>query len=202
MLNVRKYINKTLSSNTYLVWVDDEKDCLLVDSGDSVQLLEDLFEDGFNVIGILLTHSHFDHIYGMNKIIRRYPKVKVYTNWFGRDSLLSDKLNLSRYHFNPYTIIEEGAIEVLPDNCTSLHLLGESISVYHVPGHNPSCLAFRVGEYLFSGDAFIPDVKVITNIPKANKGLAERNYEYLKKLSTNCIVCAGHGDIIDNRYYS
>lgn len=199
MINVKQYINDTLSSNTYLVWVDDEKECLLVDSGDSDQLLLDLCDNGLNVIGILLTHGHFDHINGMNKIISRYPKVKVYTNSFGKDTLFSEKLNLSKYYFNPYIIEEEDAIEVLPDYCMSLNLIGESISVFHVPGHNPSCLAFGIREYLFTGDSFIPEVKVITNIPNADKTLAVKNYEYLEKLSENRIVCAGHGVVIDNR---
>lgn len=199
MLHVKQYVNNTLSSNTYLVWVDDEKDCLLVDCGDSEQLFKDLAEGVFKVVGVLLTHGHFDHIYGLNRLLDMYPSLKVYTNAFGRESLLSVKLNLSRYHFNPYTIQDENAICVFSDDCFSMELIGLAVNVFHVPGHNPGCLAYKIENYFFTGDAYIPDVKVITNIPKAEKELANMNYDYLENITSGCIVCAGHGGVIDRR---
>ena len=43
------------------------------------------------------------------------------------------------------------------------------------PGHNPSCLCFEVGEYLFTGDSYIPGTKVVTNLPGGNKELAKES---------------------------
>lgn len=43
------------------------------------------------ISGVLLTHAHFDHIYGLNEIIALFPTTKVYTNEFGKRMLLNEK---------------------------------------------------------------------------------------------------------------
>lgn len=196
MIQVKQYINNLFTSNSYLVRRYNEKDCLLVDCGDSEELFSDLHNEKLNVVAVLLTHAHFDHICGLNLLLEHYPSVEIFTNDFGQESLLSDKLNLSKYHSKPFVLADGKRITVLSNGQLEIDLIGIKANIFFVPGHNPSCIAYRIDDYLFSGDAFIPGVKVVTNIPKADKSLAIANYNYLESISNNCTICAGHGVIV------
>ena len=71
---------------------------------------------------------------------------------------------------------------------------GTKVIVHYTPGHNPACLTYEVGDYLFTGDAYIPGVAVVTLLPEAEKSLAVRSQERIKSLSLSPgrILCPGH----------
>ena len=60
--------------------------------------------EGNEVSGVLLTHAHFDYIYGLPELIKRFPNSKIYTNEIGREALADGKLNMSLYHETPLTV--------------------------------------------------------------------------------------------------
>ena len=120
-----------------------------------------------------------------------FPGVKVYTNEAGRRTLADSRRNLSRYHgeamvyeSDNVVVCEEGDVVDLFD--------GVSARVFETPGHHPSCLTFEVGEYLFSGDAYIPGVAVVTILPEAEKSLAAQSLERIESLAEGKILCPGH----------
>lgn len=197
MIRIKQYINSIFSSNAYLICKDKEKDCFLVDCGDTNQLIEDVHQLGLNPVGVFLSHAHFDHIYGLNKLLSVFPLVKIYTTEFGRDALLSQKLNLSKYHQTPFELSYPSSIQIIEKDCDIIPVWGVDVKIIHVSGHNPSCLAYFLDKYLFSGDAFIPGFGVVTTVPKANKTLALKNYKILQQLSAGYVVCPGHGEIVN-----
>ena len=96
MLTVDFITNKVLHSRTYILCKENSNCVWLVDYGDTDRVLEKV---GDKIVeGVLLTHTHSDHIYGLEELIKRYPSVKVYTNAEGVEALKSPKLNLSHYH--------------------------------------------------------------------------------------------------------
>lgn len=68
---------------------------------------------------------------------------------------------------------------------------GVQAKVYHTPGHNPSCLTYEVGDYLFTGDAYIPGVKVVTTLKGGDKAKAAESVERILRLAEGKTVCAG-----------
>lgn len=73
--------------------------------------------DGFKGVDkVLLTHAHFDHIYGLNKLVEVNPNIKVYTNEYGRKMLLDAKMNLSLYHETPFVLNNPESIVVVENN--------------------------------------------------------------------------------------
>ena len=160
-----------------------------MDCGDVEPILDKI--EGREIAGVLLTHAHFDHIYGLPELIKRFPNCKIYTNAIGRETLADARLNMSLYHETPLTvegpqvqICSEGEEISLYDNVTA--------KVYETPGHHPSCLTFRIDNYMFTGDAYIPGVKVVTNLPKGNKKLAQESMERILKLSEGKKIRPGH----------
>lgn len=62
-----------LETNCYIV--ENEKECLIIDPGDEFEKINNNIKK--KVVGILLTHRHFDHI-GAIKDIVNYYNVSVY----------------------------------------------------------------------------------------------------------------------------
>lgn len=191
MLTVDFITNRVFNSRTYIISSTDCDRVWLVDCGDTDMVLELIGEKG--VEGVLLTHAHSDHIYGLEELIKRFPSVKVYTNVAGVEALRSPKLNLSHYH-SEYTDISIEApenIHVLAEGNT-IDVLGFAVKVYETPGHSPSCITYIVDDMAFTGDAYIPDVKVFTGFPQSNRKQAVLSEERIKQLTMNCSILSGH----------
>ena len=73
-----------------------------------------------------------------------------------------------------------------------IELPGETVTVYETVGHDSSCLCFRIGNRLFTGDVYIPGVKVFTGFPYSNRQQAQQSVERILQLSENCLVMPGH----------
>lgn len=71
---------------------------------------------------------------------------------------------------------------------------GVNTVCYETPGHNPSCLTFELGNWLFIGDAYIPGVKVVTMLPHSDKSKAKESVERILKLAGGRTVMPGHDD--------
>ena len=190
MLQVKKIVGKLLSSNMYLLYEEGNADCYLIDIGDSSAVAEEL-PDGMNVKGVFLTHSHFDHMGGINGLCRMHPECKVYTSEYGKEALYSDKKNFSLYH-EQSTVYEGENVCVLHDG-DSINLFDDvALNVMATPGHCPSCLTYYNDEYVFTGDSYMPEVAVVTKLPKGNMKQAAESIEKIMKLAETRTVLAGH----------
>lgn len=193
MIKVHQIINSIFESNTFILTYENK--CWIIDIGDTDKI-SDFISDKYELKGVLLTHSHFDHIYGINDFLKKFPDCKIYTSEYGETALKDAKKNLSFYH--------EQAIEYLEDNVQILKE-GDKIELFHniylevleTPGHCPSCLTYYTDNYIFTGDSYIPNLKVVTNLPKGNKIQAQESLERIKELAKNRIICPGHGKIFD-----
>lgn len=197
-INICFLTNTFFSSRTY--WLSEKKQTKiwLVDCGDIDEVLKKLPQKA-TISGVLLTHVHFDHIYGLNKLLSMFPNCVVYTNDFGQKSLTDPKRNFSRYHtdiddfvFNcPEKVIVVGEGE-------KIELFeGEYANVYFTPGHDESCLCYEIGENLFTGDAYIPGVKTVTTFPHSSKKKALESDLRISSMARGMKVWPGH-TIMDN----
>jgi glyoxylase-like metal-dependent hydrolase (beta-lactamase superfamily II) len=189
MLKIDYIRNSFFDSMTWLLSETESNQVWIVDCGDVEPILEKI---GNSVIaGVLLTHAHFDHIYGLPELIERFPTLKIYTNEIGQKTLADAKLNMSLYHETPLTvegpqvqICDKGDIMPLFRNVTA--------EIYETPGHHPSCLTYLVGNYIFTGDAYIPGIKVVTNLPKGDKNEAQESMLKILRLAEGKRILPGH----------
>lgn len=76
MLDVECIINGYLEENCYILNID--KKALIVDPGDEAErILNVIKENKYEVIGILITHHHFDHVGALKKVMDEFPVAKV-----------------------------------------------------------------------------------------------------------------------------
>ncbi|MBD5356720.1 MAG: MBL fold metallo-hydrolase [Bacteroides sp.] len=179
MLNIESHVNGLFSSVSYRVGQ------ILFDPGDEWA--------GFHgVKTVMLTHAHFDHIYGLNKVIELNPDVEVLTNEAGRQMLLDARKNLSYYHEDSFVISKPECIRVMDDNQEMESGGNMTVRAIFTPGHNPSCITWIVGDCLFTGDSYIPGIKTVTNLPGGNKRHAEESLAVIKNLADSKKIYPGH----------
>ncbi len=190
---IERIVNSIFTSNTFLLHQEGGLEYWLVDIGD-IDPVVALLSEGACVRGVFLTHTHFDHIYGINDLVSRYPDCMVYTSEHGREGLLSDKLNFSRYHGTPVVyrgenicVLHEGdRVELWP---------GCEAEVFETPGHDWSCLTYKMGDTIFSGDAYLPGTAVFARFPRSDKRLAAESEARIRSSLGGRCICPGHGEI-------
>lgn len=193
MIEVIRITNDISTSNTYIIKEKDKSYCWIIDIGDVSKIEKCIV--GLSVKGVFITHTHFDHIYGINKFLEKHPESVVYTSKKGQISLANTKFNLSKYHNSE--IEYKGDSEVLFNNDSIQIFPNINLIVYDTPGHDWSCLTYKVGDYLFTGDSYIPGLKVVTIFPRANKTKAEESLNLIYSLiDDDSIICPGHGEMI------
>ena len=161
-----------------------------MDCGDLRPLLPLLY--GKQLKGVLLTHAHFDHIYGLNELLRLYPDTLVITNQMGMDALLDAKKNMSFYHETPFVFEYPDNIRIVNDGDEIELSENLKTKIVATPGHHPSCLTYVIGDAIFTGDSYIPGVKVVTNLPKGNKKQAQESLAKISELSRGRTIYPGH----------
>lgn len=179
MVRIESHINELFSSVSYRVGE------VLFDPGDEWA--------GFHgVKAVMLTHAHFDHIYGLNKVIELNPEVEVLTNEAGRKMLLDARKNLSYYHEDSFVISKPECIRVVEDNQEIELDDSLKLTAVFTPGHNPSCITWVAADCIFSGDSYIPGIKTVTNLPGGNKKQAEESLAVISRLADGKKIYPGH----------
>lgn len=192
-MEVERFINSIFNSNSYLLTNGLSEQVWIVDPGDVSPLLSKI--GSRDLKGILLTHSHFDHIYGLNELIKKFPKTVIYTSTYGAEGLRSDKLNGSRYTDTSF-IVEEGEVQIVAEGNFIELWNNIKVEVWETAGHNRDCLTFYTAGYVFSGDALIPGIKVVAKSKYSDKLQVPVS---IRKIISNSkpddILCPGHNEL-------
>ena len=191
MLSVDYFTNRVFNSRTYILSKEGSDEVWLVDCGDADRIIERI--KGKKIKGILLTHAHSDHIYGLEEILEKFPQCIVYTNTAGIEALKSPKLNMSHYHseYTDISIDKTDHVRTIGEG-DAVEVLGMEVSVYDTPGHSPSCLIYILEDKAFTGDAYIPGVKVFTGFPHSNRIQAQKSLERILQLTSHLQIMPGH----------
>ncbi len=191
MLKIDYIVNSFFNSITWLLLITESNQVWLIDCGDSIPIINYINKNNLTLRGVFLTHTHFDHIYGLNELFEKFPDLIVYTSEYGKKSLFSDKMNLSCYHEKPF-IFKGNNVKVLRDK-DKIELSGKiTLNIVETPGHCPSCLTYYSDTCIFTGDSYIPGLKVVTKLPHGNKEDAISSIKIILDLVTNRKVYSGH----------
>lgn len=186
-MQVDRIENTIFSSNTYIVSVEEVD--FLVDCGDIYKL-----KDSLNIKAVFITHPHFDHIYGLNGLMRRFPNCTIYVHEEAYKALYNERLNLSKYCGKDFVFFFRSVVQLCKE-ISIIDINGFKIEAFHTPGHHPGAVCYRIGDYLFSGDSYIHGIQTITNLPQSDKAKAMTSEILIKKLWTkNIVLCPGHGN--------
>ena len=180
-------------TNFYFLYMEGSTEVIAVDPADKgAYLFDTLKKHNFTVGAILLTHGHFDHLWGCNEL-RQLSGAKVYAYKEEEDVLLSERLNVSSGVGRPYTVKPDYLFE---DN-EEFELCGVKGKVIATPGHTKGscCYYFEEANILVSGDTLFQESVGRTDLPTGSGGTLGRSIkERLLCLPGETTVYPGHGD--------
>lgn len=192
MIEIEQIVNSISQSNSYVLYHKLYDWAWLVDAGDASKITCCLEKHDKWLKGIFLTHTHFDHIYGLNELYHSNPDIIIYTSPEGKDSLYNEKWNLSKYHQRPF--VYQGCKIVELQEHDKIELWKDTLlEVFKTEGHDWSCLTYKTDSRLFTGDAYIPNIKTVTSFPKSNKEKAVESLYKIKHILGIHTIYPGHG---------
>lgn len=196
MLEVTRFVNSRFGSNTFILSHPEHDDVWVVDPGDTEPVFEWMQNhQKTSVTGILLTHAHFDHIYGVNEIVSKFSDCIVFiANDYGKDALRNSRVNGSRYTDEGPIVISENARIIY--YCKTMQLWeGVVMQTINTPGHSDDSQCMLVDRMLFTGDTLIKDVRTVTKLKGGSVEKLEESIKVIEELKGNSLrVNPGHGD--------
>lgn len=196
-LKIGRIVLGMVQTNCYFVYDGDSneeiKKVIFIDPADEGEYIyKEMKRNGFEIAGILLTHGHFDHIWGANKL-RELTGAKIYA-YEQEKALCEDAVtNASASVGKPYTVIPD----VYVKDKEKITIAGITCEVIATPGHTigSCCYYFEPSEMLISGDTLFQESVGRTDLATGSASQLHRSItEKLFKLPGNVTVYPGHGD--------
>ena len=207
-IQIHRFTWDVIDSNSYLIL--NRENGLLIDAIDSRELY-DAIEKCRDLI-VILTHSHFDHICGLNHIRSIKPDVKVYATrecsvnigdehknmssvgkvflsfYYDKRDKKADNIDIKELTCDPANIIF--------DEDMSFVWEGHEILLRRFYGHsNDSLVVVIDGQYMFSGDTILSIPTVTRFIGGNSKRFWKEDIPRLKEYETDIdMVFPGHGE--------
>lgn len=176
-------------SNSYLLVHDGE--ALLIDAGAECGKVSDaLSKENASLVGIALTHGHFDHILSIDTLRDMYH-VPVYLHEDDADLPADGTKNAYRIFFGVSK--EWQPADVLLKDGDSIPLGDKSLNVISTPGHTRGSVCYLVDDILFSGDTVFSRGVGRTDLYGSDFSSLKGSLEKIFALPKNLTVYPGHG---------
>ena len=177
-MDVRMFTVGPVAENTYIFRRDGSDRALIVDPGDEADtLLDAIRELGVKLEGILLTHTHFDHV-GAVALVAKATGAEVWVPESRSCRSSSTRPIWPRSGsssfvpwagFGPF---ESYDAEHTVQGGERLELAGFEIDVVFTPGHSPGHVTFSIPDEqaIFSGDVLFQGSVGRTDLPGGDWG--------------------------------
>lgn len=175
----------------YIASCEKTKKAAIIDpGGDEDKILEACSRENLDVVAIIATHGHPDHVCG-NGPVKKATGADIYMHaadaeFFGRDDI-KDYFSMLGLAQSPPTDVE------LHDGDT-IAIGDETLTVLHTPGHTPGGICLYNKPDCFTGDTLFAGGVGRTDFPGGSTG--ELSHSIKSKLLTlppETIVWPGHG---------
>src|SRR3954468_3369612 len=163
-MDVRMFTVGPVAENCFLFRRDGSSEALIVDPGEEAPTLLGAIEQlGLELKGILLTHTHFDHV-GAVAPVAKATGAAVWVPEIEKP-VLADIMSFVPWPgFGPY---ESWDAEHTVSGGETLELAGFEIEVIFTPGHSPGHVTYAIADEgaVFSGDVLFQGSVGRTDLP-------------------------------------
>ena len=207
MLQLEQFVFNPFAENTYVVYDENTKECVIIDpgcsdAGEENELFGFVDSHSLKPLMIISTHGHIDHIVGNTAVKKRYG-IKVAAHPNVKNDFLRSRQQAAMFGLPfmgdcdlPDVDLEDGEIIKV----------GEStLEVISTPGHAMGSISLyaEIEGWVFTGDALFCRSIGRTDFPGGNYEQLRTNIiERLFRLPDDTEVYSGHGEsttIFDER---
>ena len=166
-------------NNAYLLHDPQSNEALLVDAANEADRLLSELLAGVELVGIVTTHRHPDHIQALQAVLRKHD---VWNGAHPADAgAIADEVGVT-----PDRVLEHG---------DTIGVGGWGVTVLHTPGHTEGSISFELpSSQVLTGDALFPGGPGKTEGRAAFDQAIASIEEHLFTLPAETRVSPGHGD--------
>ncbi len=183
-MKIKRLIGGNLESNGYIIYDRDMGSCYIVDPGyEPKRYIRELEQMDLQVLGILLTHHHYDHVGAVDAIVQRFD-CAVYLH----------REDCDQYGKPVDMVMEHGQTILLGD---------EVIQVIHSPGHTRGSVCFysEKSKLAFTGDTIFNVDLGRTDLADGSPNQMEKSIrDVISKWGNDITIYPGHGDPATMKY--
>lgn len=197
MLQIEAFVFNPYQENTYVIYDDLSKECIIIDPGmhnyiEEAKLRDFVLSNELKPVALLNTHCHIDHVLGNHFVCAEWDLLPQFHE--GEVPVLISVQNYApqmgiRYETSPIatTFLEDKQI---------LHLGDHEIHCIYAPGHSPAHICYYIPDmgWLLGGDVLFRNSIGRTDLPGGDHETLLRSIQTrIYTLADDTIVYPGHG---------
>jgi glyoxylase-like metal-dependent hydrolase (beta-lactamase superfamily II) len=186
--------------------IEDEGKCYVVDPGFQKERLQSYIDSlGLEVIGILLTHVHYDHIGALDAF-----DVPIYVNEKEYPNLLDGFINGFDYDNRKMAYNIDDLYIIKCNENTRIFLNKKEIEIILTPGHTCGGVCYKYGNELITGDTLFKGAVGQWDFPTGDQEILRQSIiNLIDSQDDDVIIYPAHGpastigeERLRNVYYS
>jgi glyoxylase-like metal-dependent hydrolase (beta-lactamase superfamily II) len=181
------------ATNAYVIADEQAKQAVLFDAPNDTtgMLLDQVQSNGWELIGLWLTHGHFDHLADHMVVRQRFPSARVLIHKLDEPKLIKPGSAIFPLPF----VIPPGRADAYLEDGQELHIGSVRVQVLFTPGHSTGHVAFHLPEQmvLVGGDLIIGGAVGRTDLPGCNPSHLEDSIRRVMRLPDDTTLLPGHG---------
>ncbi len=179
-----------LVMNATLVMDEESRETIFFDPGDEIEkILEITKNENMNIVRLIATHCHVDHIAGANLAMEKL-QLPLEICPLGKEMLGNVGPIAAAFGYSVTEIKEGGYI----DEGDIVKIGKYEFNILHCPGHSPDSLCFYSKGVLIGGDVIFKSSLGRTDLPGGStKQLMNAITKKIYPLPDETIIYPGHG---------
>src|SRR5215467_13430134 len=190
MVKIYPLVVGRLQTNCYIV--HSGKETIVIDAGDEADRIRKFLADiGAKPTMILATHTHFDHVLGVEGLRKETGAPFLIHH---DDLPMLESMQSRVQQFMGLKVPPPPNVDRFLKHGDQVSIGNETLRVIHTPGHSPGSISLSGKNYVFTGDALFNQSIGRTDLPGGDLETLLRSIKgQLFQLDDDTTVYPGHG---------
>ena len=190
MARIHTLVVGQLQTNCYII--QSQKEAVIIDPGAEPERIVRLAKDlGVTPSRIIATHSHFDHVLGVDKLRTSF---KIPFQIHKADLPILQSMQSRVRQFMGFDVPPPPKVDSYVQDGDIVKCGTDKIRVIHTPGHSPGSISLQGDSYVLTGDALFNQSIGRTDLPGGDLEILLNSIrKKLFALDDDTVVYPGHG---------
>ncbi len=177
--------------NTFIVWDDSDKKCIIIDPGDNPErIISEIDSLSLFPRAIVNTHAHLDHIGAVDSLKEHY-NIPFYLHKNETSILANYESSLTYFGLSPKPAPK---VDIWFEHENTISIDNFSIQLFKTPGHTPGGTCLIINENVFTGDTLFKGSIGRTDLPGGDFELLSKSLKRLMdEVPETFTIYPGHG---------